>query len=177
MSDEIEIIVGMNIKSAREALEWKQAELAERTGLARSTIAKIETGGTITVSTLSAIAEAFSIPPYLLMLRTVDWRKLATIATCPSTIERYRTSGQAIISPADVERIQEKSSSPIKRKRREAIIETNAVVAQIFGIENRTTGPVGKEFEKSRTAGTGIATSMLPTYPIINGLIANLITA
>lgn len=173
----IDVIVGMNIKAAREALGWKQSELAERTELGRSTIAKIETGGTITVSTLSTIAEALGIPPYMLMLRSVDWKRLANIATCQSKIERYRSSGQSVISPVEVERIQEMSASPIKSERRKAIHETNAVIAQIFGFENHSDGPVIQEVEKSRTAGTGIATSMLPTYPILNGLIANLITA
>lgn len=172
----IDIIVGKNIKAAREALGWKQSELAERTGLARSTIAKIEMGGTVTVSTLSSIAEVLGVPPYMLMLRIVDWKRLANIVTCQSKIERYRASGQSVISPVEVERIQEMSASSVKSERRMAIHETNAVVAQIFGFENHSDDPAIQEIEKSRTAGTGIATSMLPTYPIINGLIANLIT-
>jgi transcriptional regulator with XRE-family HTH domain len=174
---EIEVVVGRNIELAREALEWRQADLAKATGLARSTISKIESGGTITVSTLSAIADAFGIPPYLLMLRSADWKRLANIATCLPHIERYRTSGQPIISPAEVERIQEMSASPVKSEWREAIRETNAVVAQIFGIGNRSAGPVIQDVGKSKTVATRLATKTLSTYPVINGLISHIVVA
>jgi len=173
----IEVIVGRNIKAAREALEWKQSELAERTGIARSTIAKIENGGASTASTLSVISDAFGIPPYMLMLRSIDCKRLANVATCQSKIEKFQASGKDMIDPADVERIQEMSSSTLKKERHEAVTETNAVVARIFGISRRMDDADIREAEKSRMAGTGIVTKLLPSYPIINGLIANLITA
>lgn len=176
-SSKIEVIIGRNVKAAREALGWKQSELAERTGsVSRPTIAKIEGGCPMTVSTLSSVADALGIPPYMLMLRTTDWKKLANIATCQSKIERYQSSGDGVISPEQVERIQEMSASNLKKERRYAVSETNAIVAKIFCLQQPENNALVLEREKSRIAGAGIATSMIPCYPIINGLIANLIS-
>lgn len=174
---DLEVVVGQNVKAAREALQWKQSDLAERVGVARSTIAKLEVGGPITVSTLSSIANIFGIPPYMLMLRTIDLRRIANIPTWQEKIEKYRNSKEYKINSDYIESIQEMSTSTIKSKRREATTETNHVVAQILGVNTDLNNKYMENFEKSRTAGTAIATSRLPTYPIVNGLIANLIVS
>lgn len=173
----IEVIVGENIKHARAALEWKQEELAQRTGIARSTIAKIEKGATVTAGTLSTIADALGIPPYVLMLRPIDCKRLANMATtCQSKIRDFERSGQQI-DPAVVERIQEHSASSLKKERREAVSETNAIVAKIFGMTLHSDDADVQQLERARSAGVGILTQRLPCHPIVNGLVANLISA
>lgn len=177
-SAQIEVVIGINVKAARESLGWKQAELAERSGgISRSTVAKIECGGPVTASTLSDIADAFGIPPFMLMLRTADWKKLANVATCQLKIEEFISSSRAGVSPEKVERIQEMSGSSLKEERRSAVIETNEVVRIVFGLGTPSSDADGRSAETSKVAGTGIATRSIPTYPVINGLIANLIAS
>ena len=179
-NNQIEIIVGKNVRAAREALGWKQDELAGRAGsVSRSTIAKIESFNATNVSmtTLSVVADALGIPPYMLLLGKQDWQKLANIATTYQQVESYHASNPLGVSPDHVEKIEEMSSSGSKKERQRAVKETNAVVAKIFGLEICGESQTMERQEQSRTAGTGMATSMIPHYPIINGLIANLITA
>lgn len=56
-------IVGQNVKLLREARDWSQEYLAEKSGVHRVTIAKLETGGQEGVSTanLGALADALGV--------------------------------------------------------------------------------------------------------------------
>lgn len=56
------IRIGLRISELRKEQGWTQGELAERCGLGRSHIARIERGAyNIQIDTLSLIAEAFGM--------------------------------------------------------------------------------------------------------------------
>jgi transcriptional regulator with XRE-family HTH domain len=179
MKKNIDVIIGKNLRNARNALGWKQAELADRTGsLSRSTIAKIESFNTtgISISTISLLAETLGVPTYMLMLDRTDWQKLASISTSSTKIIDYQSSSNRI-SAEDVERIEVMSSSESKIIKQKAVRETNIVVDNIFRINRNVQNDATKNFEQSRTAGTGMAMAMIPKIPILNGLIANLLSS
>lgn len=52
---------GSGVSEARKALGWSQSELAERAGVSRPTVARIEAGQQVRVSTLNAVAEALGM--------------------------------------------------------------------------------------------------------------------
>jgi transcriptional regulator with XRE-family HTH domain len=60
--------VGRTVRRLRTARGWSQTTLAERAGLGRVTVARIE-GGTqdVTLSTLGALATALGVPPRILL--------------------------------------------------------------------------------------------------------------
>lgn len=62
----------LRVKELRLAKNWSQQELADRAGLARLTITKIESGKTtrIEFSVLEKLADAFSVDPAVLLERT-----------------------------------------------------------------------------------------------------------
>jgi len=173
---DIGVTIGENIAGARKALGWKQAELAERSGLSRSYIARIESFNAANVpsSTLHAIAAALGGPTFVLMLGRDDWKTLVAVFRRGSNspldhIEDYlRSEGR--ISTEDVERIEASSTSPLKKERRAAVAETNAVVGKILGLDPpRQSDPQGG-IEGAMTAATGIATAAVPYDPIVNGV-------
>lgn len=47
------------VRNEREAYGWTQHELAEKSGLPQSTIARVENGANISMNTISKIANAF----------------------------------------------------------------------------------------------------------------------
>ncbi len=172
----IEFTIGRNIKAAREAHGWKQSELAERTGsIARSTIAKIESGSSLTVSTLKTLADTLGVPPYMLLLRESDWKKLANVADGRKRIEKFQLSHKAPVTPDKAEAIQAMAASPRKVDRLTAVNETNDIVARIFGIEQLKGRHVDSDNAISMVSSTAMATAMAPTLPILNGIIANIL--
>lgn len=176
--EDVDVTIGKNIKAARIALGWTQSSLAERTGcISRATVGKIESFNSTSISiyTLSKIASALGIPVYMLLLCKMDWKNLFKIATSRREIERYRQSGQSIL-PDDVERIEAMSKSALRKERQTAVVETNAVVVRILGIESAGIDKLSKDINQSMTAGTGMATAMVPNIPIVNGLIATMIS-
>lgn len=52
---------GSGISKARKARGWSQSELAERAAVSRPTIARIEAGQQVRVSTLNAVAQALGM--------------------------------------------------------------------------------------------------------------------
>lgn len=177
--EDIDLTIGKNIRAARNALGWKQSELAERCGcVSRTTIGKIESynATNISIATLSYIARTLGVPVYMLMLREVDWKNLAKIATTTSKIDGYRRSGKTI-APEDVEEIEALSKSELKKEKRAAVMKTKAAVNSILGVEPRGQDALSDSIEQSVTAGTGMATAMIPNIPIFNGLIASMISA
>ena len=50
--------VGQDVRDARRALGWSQAELANRAHVSRPTIARVETGVNISTGTLEKVAKA-----------------------------------------------------------------------------------------------------------------------
>ena len=53
--------VGQRIREARDARGWSQGELAERCGLSRPTIARIEAGQHVRMGTLETVARALGL--------------------------------------------------------------------------------------------------------------------
>lgn len=69
-----------NIVHARSARGWSQAELAEKSGVSRTTIAQIETtDGDPRFTTVASIAAALEVPLYLLVMTREDTSSLAKI--------------------------------------------------------------------------------------------------
>lgn len=168
-------IVGENIQYAREALYWKQQELADRAGISRATIAKIESGSAsgVSISTISTIAEALGVPVYMLFLRDVDWKNLVKVFDAGAKAEEYKRAAGAIL-PEDVARIEAMSISSISKENRTAVADTKLIVCRIFGVDPRAkTG----DADRSKSAGMGMAVKRIPSAPILNGLIASMISA
>ena len=62
MSIELQRRVGANIRRIRRSKKWTQQVLAERAGLARSQVVRMENGDkNATIQTLARIAEALEI--------------------------------------------------------------------------------------------------------------------
>ncbi len=183
MQTDISITIGENIAEARKALGWKQTELAERSGLSRSYIARIESfdARNVTSSKLHAIAATLGVPTFMLMLGKDDWKTLVDVVLAggPNSprnrIEEYlRSDGR--ISAEDVEKIEAFSASPLKKERRAAVAETNAVVGKILGLQAPVRNGLQGGVERSMTAATGMATARIPNAPVVNGFIASLIS-
>ena len=182
VQSDIGVTIGENIAGARKALGWKQAELAERSGLSRSYIARIESfnAKNIPSSTLHAIAATLGVPTFMLMLGRADWKMLVDVVfpggpcSLQDRVEDYRRS-EGRISVEDVDRIERFSASPLKRERRAAVADTNAVVGKILGPKSPVPNDPKGGAERSMTAATGMATAAVPYDPIVNGVIAAII--
>lgn len=62
--DELQRLIGKNIRRYRESLQWTQEELAVRAGLNRSYLGGIERGlRNISLSTIASLASALEIHP------------------------------------------------------------------------------------------------------------------
>ncbi|MGP9820028.1 helix-turn-helix domain-containing protein [Salinarimonas sp. NSM] len=60
-------IFGSNVRAAREARDWSRPDLAERSGLADNTIARVERGEMgLSFENIEALARAFGIEPIAL---------------------------------------------------------------------------------------------------------------
>ena len=183
MQTDIGVVIGENIGEARRALGWKQSELAERSGLSRSYVARIESFNAKNVpsSTLHTIAGTLGVPTFMLMLGRDDWKTLVNVVLAGGRnspldrIEGYLRSDERI-SVEDVERIEASSASPLKEERRAAVVQTNAVVGKILGMELLAPDDPQDGIERAMTAATGMATAMVPSAPIVNGLIATIIS-
>jgi transcriptional regulator with XRE-family HTH domain len=69
-------VVAANVKKYRNKIGLSQEALADRSGLHRTYITKVEKGNTnISVSNLFRIADALEIEPSVLLVRTLDGRK------------------------------------------------------------------------------------------------------
>ena len=81
MPTDIEITIGKNIAEARKALGWTQSDLAKRSGLSRSYVARIESfnARNVTSSRLHKIAATFGVPPFMLMMDKNDWKALVDV--------------------------------------------------------------------------------------------------
>jgi transcriptional regulator with XRE-family HTH domain len=132
--EEITVNIGKNISVARNALEWTQSDLAMRTGLSRSTIAKIESYNVadISMSTLSSLARAFDVPTYVLMLGKSEWKRLAQIALPQIELfQRFSFIAKAA-SPDDIARLEKLSKSESRQDRQKAAREIDDFAARIL---------------------------------------------
>jgi len=55
--------LGAQVRRARKAHDWTQAQLAETAGVAGGTIVRIETGQNVRPGNLRAVLDALGIPP------------------------------------------------------------------------------------------------------------------
>lgn len=175
--------LGRNVTIARAASGFTQAVLADMAGVGRSSIGKIESFNTedVSLSTVSAIAEAFDMPPYLLLLGKDDWSKLATISSLKEMVEegmarmesKAKTEGASMeeITP-DVNRLSNLSRSEAPADKAEAAREIGSIASKILGQEDAT--------EKTKAVSTSVSAalgaSMLPGLPILNGMIAGILS-
>jgi len=52
---------GVVIRDARKKQKWSQAQLGEKSGLSRPTIARVEANNDVTTATIAKIAEALGL--------------------------------------------------------------------------------------------------------------------
>lgn len=86
VDSEIDIGLPFQIKAIRDAREWTQKELAEKSGKHQSVISQLETPGygSLTLSTLRKLAAAYDVG---LMVRFVSFSELARRAAYLSTAD------------------------------------------------------------------------------------------
>lgn len=61
MSEEVEAGFGDIIRDARRKQGWSQAELGEKSGLSRPTIARVEANNDVTTATIAKIARVLGL--------------------------------------------------------------------------------------------------------------------
>jgi len=166
--------LGRNLTTARNAAGWTQAELATRAGVARSSVGKIESYNAtdVSLSSLAALATAFDVPPYLFLLAPSDWERLAVITSMNEMVTEGRARNAAI--EADVDRLEQLASSDVRADKDTAAREIGHVVDQLLG-QDGTPG-TGEVRPMWTTVSAAIGTSMLPSLPVINGMIARILT-
>jgi transcriptional regulator with XRE-family HTH domain len=165
--------LGRNLATARKAAGWTQSELAIKAGIARSSIGKIESYNAteVSLSSLAALATAFELPPYLFLLASSDWERLAVITSMKEMVAEGR-SRNAAIEP-DVERLELLASSDIQSEQNTAAQEIGHVVDQLLGHD---TVPGSSQARPTwTTVSAAMGTSMLPGLPVVNGLIARIL--
>lgn len=69
--------LGLRIREAREAKGWTQAELAQKAGIRRATVNRIENQRiyTIDLAVLEKLADALGVDPALLIVRESGKRR------------------------------------------------------------------------------------------------------
>ena len=165
--------LGRNLTTARNAAGWTQAELASKAGVARSSVGKIESYNAtdVSLSSLAALATAFDLPPYLFLLASSDWERLAVITSMKEMVAEGR-SRNAAIEP-DVERLEQLASSELQSEQNTAAQEIGHVVDQLLGHD---AVPGASEARPTwTTVSAAMGTSMLPGLPVVNGLIARIL--
>lgn len=173
--------LGENVTVARHASGLTQAELAAQAKLSRSSIGKIESFNTedVSLSSVAAIAEAFDLPPFLLLLGKEDWNKLATIGSLSEMVKegmarlgatQSDTATAAESTMPDVDRLAQLSRSELAADRAEAVKEIGSTASRILGqdTENRTKAITA-------TVSAALGANMLPGLPIVNGVIAGIL--
>lgn len=171
-----ESTIGKNVKSAREALNWKQLELAERSNLPRSTISKIESGCITNIKHLDSIAHSFRIPSYFLLLRSIDFKNMSYIIASSENIKKYISSKEKI-DYSLFEKVVMKSSSNNKNDIKEALSIIDVVVERVFDINPPIKNSNENfEFRTKRIASTAISSKSYPQNSVINGIISHILT-
>ncbi|MFD2262431.1 helix-turn-helix domain-containing protein [Lacibacterium aquatile] len=171
-SEDIDKVIGDNIAAARNALGWKQSELADLAGVSRGTIGKIESHNSAGITTLADIADALGVPLHMLLMRGTDWKKLTHIQSITDLARQFLDSGSTFSQKVD--QIERKSKSRDAKDRRWASQETSALVS---GIIFRDEGEVTQKRKNSMIASAGMATDLIPNVPVLNGVIAAIISA
>jgi len=157
-----------------------QKTLAEKAKLSRSSIGKIESGNTVDVSlsTVVAIAEVFELPPYLLLLSRDDWSKLATVSSLRDMVQEgmLRMVNMEDISKneivTNVDRLEQLSLSEKQSDKAEAAKEIGAIASLILGQETDKMNATAL----STFIPAALGASMLPSLPILNGIIAGVLS-
>lgn len=173
--------LGRNVSTAREARGWTQAELAENAGVGRSTVAKIESLNTtdVSLSTVSGLAKALDIPPYMLFLGPDDWAKMASLASLP---EMVRARGPELDADA-IDRLSAMARSESKSDQKQAREEIEGIAAGVLGIAPGDSGQSAEEARRetrvataSLAVSTALGAAMLPSFPILNAVIGGILS-
>jgi transcriptional regulator with XRE-family HTH domain len=107
--------LGVNLAHARQTAGLTQGQLASKAGTSRATIAQIESGeGDPRFSTLSAIADALSVGPFVLLFGKKDIGKLVALA------QRHKEVTLTFPSEEDVALLDELAVSQLAADRRRA---------------------------------------------------------
>lgn len=61
MSESGQVTFGDTIREARKKHGWSQAELGEKSGLSRPTIARVEANHDVTTATIAKVAQALGL--------------------------------------------------------------------------------------------------------------------
>jgi transcriptional regulator with XRE-family HTH domain len=116
VESEIDIGIPFQIKAMREARDWTQQDLGERSGKRQSVISQLETPGygKLTLSSLKKLAAAFDVG---LMVRFVSFRELAGraahLSDTDTKIPSYGTESSSDES-ADVTALFTRSSTAME---------------------------------------------------------------
>ena len=187
-----------------KVLNWTQEILAEKTGLSRATIAKIERSkaSDISLSTLSKLAEAFGIPAFVLLMGKRDWKRIEgltmlkdrqLIQELQELVHRRNSNVHGIPASEATARIEKLSKSDSEDERELAAKEIDHVVAALFqpkpvaATEGSTpkTAPHQQALDDEkaeqaigtpRRIAAAIGTYMLPSIPFLNALITGLVS-
>ena len=118
--------LGANLVRARDAAGLTQADLAEKAGTSRATIAQIESGqGDPRLSTLGIIADALGVGPFVLLLGKQDIAKLvALLAQEPKELT------PAVPDRDDIALLQELATSHVAADRRRAVRMSSSIASE-----------------------------------------------
>lgn len=172
--------LGRNVSTAREACGWTQADLAKNAGVGRSTVAKIESLNTtdVSLSTVSGLAKALNIPPYMLFLGPDDWGKLASLA---SLTDMVKARGPELGADA-IDRLSTMARSSSKSDQKQAREEIESIAAGMLGIAPDDSNQESEEAKCEVRAAiaalaipTALGAAMLPSFPILNAVIGGIL--
>ena len=146
--------LGTNLVLARQASGLTQAELSERAGTSRATIAQIESGeGDPRLSTLGAIADALGVGTFVLLLGKADIKKLVALVDAPSGLRSVVSAGE------DADRLAELATSQLPADQRRAARLSSDLVARL--------GSTGS----GAAVGAAIGTALMPGLGTLVGAV------
>lgn len=80
--------LGAQVRRARKAHDWTQAQLADEAGVAGGTIVRIETGQNVRPGNLRAVLDALGIPP----LSETSGKRPTNVQTALDIVENWLKS-------------------------------------------------------------------------------------
>lgn len=169
--------IGRNLAAARGAYEWTQAKLAERAGISRSAIGKIESFNATEVSlgTILKLASALNIPPYLLFLRKQDWENLAGIGSLREMIIERKVT----VDASALDEMERMARSDNIDEQRQGTKDIQDLVTSILGerIEVQNDETSTATIIPALAAAIAIAIRATPRASALNAVVAGMLAS